>query len=423
MKLKFLWVLVLIINTVLFANNAVNYEKTIDFESDYEESIRWMEEDNGELLLAGFSNSKEGNGGYDFLLKKVDLLGNIKWEKFYGSTNDERGYVIKKIPGGLIFGGAILSANYDELRSNGRWDGLLIKLDSNGNILWKKNYGGDTGDSIRDVIFTKDGGLLFCGYTFSKSYDEHHGGKDFWVVKTNYLGEVQWEKVLGGSNYDMAYSAVQTNDNQYVVAGYSFSNNGDLTGLKNHGGGDYWVIKLDQQGEIVWSKLYGGSSWEEVRQVIETRDRGLLLAGVASSKDGDVKNGKGHWDAWLVKLDRDGNMQWEKAYGGSSYDKAFSVYELNDRGFVVAGVTKSNDGDVKNHQGESDVWVFRTDRFGNLIWEHTIGGKKSESAEKIIKLKNGYFAVAWGEFIGSESFAGDDGRRYDHFKLTLFYAK
>jgi len=407
---------------MLLGNGILINITTNEFESDAEESIRWMEEADGDLLLAGFSNSSQGNGGYDFLLKKTDLFGNIKWEKFYGSSNDERGYVLKKVPGGLIFGGAILSANYDELRNNGRWDGLLIKLDHNGNILWKKNYGGDTGDSIRDVIYTRDNGFLFCGYTFSKSYENHHGGKDFWVVKTDHKGEIKWEKVLGGSNYDMAYTVVQTSDNQYVVAGYSFSANGDLTGMNNHGGGDYWVIKLDQHGEIVWSKLYGGSSWEEVRQVIETRDRGLLLAGVASSKDGDVKNGKGHWDAWLVKLDKDGNMQWEKTYGGSSYDKAFSAYELSDRGFVVAGMTKSSDGDVKNHQGESDVWVFRTDRYGNLLWEDTIGGKESESAEKIMRLKDGRFAVAWGEFAGKESFAGDDGRRYEHFKVTFFYA-
>jgi hypothetical protein len=397
-------------------------EKTYKYESDFEESIRWMEEMNNNLLLAGFSNSNKGNGGYDFLLKKVNLTGSVIWEKFYGSTNDERGYVVKQIPGGIIYGGAMLSSNYDDLKNNGKWDGLLLKLDSLGNVIWKRNYGGNNGDSIRDVIHTRDNGFVFCGYTFSDSYANHHGGKDFWIVKTDHNGEIKWEKILGGSNYDMAYSVVETRDNHYVVAGYSFSKNGDLEDFNNHGGGDYWIIKLDYSGNIVWSKLYGGSSWEEVRQVIETRDRGILLAGVSSSKDGDIKEGKGRWDAWLVKLDRNGNMEWEKTYGGSSYDKAFSVQELSDRGFVVAGMTKSDDGDVENHYGDSDVWVFRTDRNGNLIWEHTIGGEGSESAEKVIRLKDGRYAVAWGEFRNNETFAGDDGRRYDNFNVTIFFA-
>jgi hypothetical protein len=422
MKIVKILMIVILFQTVLIGSSIIANEKTLEFKAEAQESIRWMEEYNGGLLLAGFSNAKGTNGGFDFVLKKTDLFGNIQWEKFYGSTNDERGYVVKQVPGGMIYGGAMLSANYDDLRNTGGWDGLLLKLDSSGNILWKKNYGGSEGDSIRDVIHTNDNGFIFCGYTFSESYENHHGGKDFWIVKTDHNGEIQWEKVLGGSQYDMAYSVVQTRDNHYVVAGYSFSTNGDLSGMENHGNGDYWIIKLDYYGNIVWSKLYGGSGWEEVRQVIETRDRGFLLAGVASSKNGDVKDSKGRWDAWLVKLDRNGDLEWEKTYGGSSYDKAFSVQQLSDRGFVVAGMTKSNDGDVENHYGDSDVWVFRTDKNGGLMWEHTIGGKESESAEKVLRLKDGRYAVAWGEFAGNESFAGDDGRRYDNFKVTLFFA-
>ena len=297
LKKNVIFCILILLNLLIFGNSMVYNEKTIEIRTQAEESIRWMDEFNGELLLAGFSDSKMSNGGYDFLLRRIDLFGNIKWEKYYGSTNEERGYVAKQISDGIIFGGAMLSSNYDDLRNNGKWDGLLLKLDGAGNVLWKRNYGGNNGDSIRDVIYTRDNGLLFCGYSFSNSYENHHGGKDFWVVKTDNKGDVKWERVFGGSGYDMAYSVVETRDNHYVVAGYSFSTDGDLEGLENHGNGDYWIVKLDYYGNIVWSKLYGGSSWEEVRQVIETRDRGLLLAGVASSKDGDVKNGKGHWDA------------------------------------------------------------------------------------------------------------------------------
>jgi len=412
----------MIISTVILSNSSIFNEKELVFESNSEDSIRWMEETNGSLLLMGMSDSREGNGNNDFLLKKTDLSGNILWEKYHGGTNDDRGYVVREVNDGLVLAGAMLSKTYGDLKTNGGWDGLVIKTDKVGNVIWKQNYGKNRGETIRDIIKTNDNGYIFCGYTFSYDYETHHGGKDFWIVKTDHNGKIKWEKVLGGSNYDMAYSVVQTRDNQYVVAGYSFSTNGDLEGMNNHGGGDYWIVKLDYSGNIVWSKLYGGSGWEEVRQVIETRDRGFLLAGVSSSNNGDVSNGKGHWDAWLVKLDRNGELEWEKSYGGSSYDKAFSVQQLSDRGYVVAGMTKSNDGDVEKHHGDSDVWVFRTDRYGKLIWEHTIGGKESESAEKVLRLKDGRFAVAWGEFIGCESFAGDDGRLYDNFNVTLFFA-
>lgn len=396
--------------------------KTYIYETTSDDSIRWMEDTGSSLLLAGFSNSKEGHGSNDFLLMNVTYEGSVIWQKYYGGSSDDRGYVVKKVEDGLIYGGAMLSQNYDDLKNNGGWDALLLKLNDSGDIQWKMNYGRKGSETIRDVIETNDDCYIFCGYTFSEDFEDHHGGKDFWVVKVDDKGEIIWERVMGGSNYDMPYSIVETKDGGYVVAGYSFSKNGDLAGMENHGGGDFWIVKFDYFGNVLWSKLYGGSSWEEVRQMKETRDRGFILAGVGSSPDGDIEEGHGHWDAWLVKLDSTGNLQWEQAYGGSSYDKVFSVYELRDRGFIAAGMTKSDDGDVEELNGKSDVWIIRTDRYGTLIWEDVIGGEESESAEYILKRKDGQFVVAWGEFEGSESFAGDNGRRYKDFQITVFTA-
>ena len=415
-------ILFLLIISISIIGQVVFNEQTFVYDSNSNDSVRWLEQTNDGLLILGFSDSEKGSGVNDFLLRKTDYNGNLSWEKYYGGIGDDRGYVVKETKDGIILGGAMLSKNYDQLRNNGAWDALLIKLDKNGNVQWKQNYGKSGSETIRDVIPTYDDGYMFCGYTFSEDYENYHGGKDFYIVKTDSAGEVIWKKIMGGRLYDMPYSIIETDSGEYVIAGYTFSHDGDLEEYENHGGGDFWIIKLDYFGNLVWSKVYGGSGWDEARDVIETRDRGFLVAGVSSSKNGNVDEGNGKWDAWLLKLDKDGEMEWEKTYGGSSYDKVFSVYQLRDRGFVAAGFSKSDDGDVSRNSGKSDMWVFRTDRDGDLIWEHSFDTQRPACAEMIVKSNDGRFTVVWGEFSGNESFAGDNGRRYQDFLVTRFIA-
>jgi len=417
--LRIILFLILALNSLMFSAISLN-EKTYVYATSASESVRWVEDCEDGILISGLSNSDSGNGNNDIFLMKVNYNGEVLWKKFYGGSDDDRGYVVRKVDDGIILGGVILTKKVYGLKNNGAWDVLVLKLDNNGEVIWSRNYGKNMGESIRDIIPTYDGGYMFCGYTFSDEYENFHGGKDFWVVKIDHDGAVQWEKIYGGSNYDMAYSLVETRDDNYVVAGYSFSYDGDLKGMGNHGNGDFWVMKLDYYGNMIWSKLYGGSSWEEVRQVIETKDRGFILAGVGSSKDGDIEDNKGHWDAWVVKLNREGDLEWEKSYGGTSYDKVFSVCELRDRGLILTGMTKSEDVDVGKNYGGSDVWLLRLSRYGDLIWEKTIGDKNSENAENVIKLSDGRYAVSWGEFKGKEEFAGDNGRRYKNIILTMF---
>ena len=164
--------------------------KTYIYETESDDSIRWMEDTGSSLLLAGFSNSKEGHGSNDFLLMNVTYGGSVIWQKFYGGSGDDRGYVVKKVKDGLIYGGAMLSGNYDDLRNNGGWDALLLKLNDSGDVEWKMNYGRKGSETIRDVIETNDDCYIFCGYTFSEDFEDHHGGKDFWIVKVDDKGKI-----------------------------------------------------------------------------------------------------------------------------------------------------------------------------------------------------------------------------------------
>jgi len=412
---------ILLLATALYGA-VIRDKETFVYQTPSSDSIRDLREINGDIYLFGFSNSTKGNGRNDYKLVRVGSSGSVTKEAYYGGSGDDRGYVLASNGQRIVAGGASISSNGDRTNFNGLWDAWILELNSNLEIVEEKSYGGEDNETLRDLIFTIDGGKLFCGYTFSEDLDNYHDGKDFWLVKISTFGELEWQKVYGGTGYDMPYSVVQTRDGGFVVTGYSFSVNGELKGMDNHGNGDYWVLKLDRNGNIEWSKLYGGSGWDEPRVVLETYDRGYLIAGVTSSHDGDVSDHQGRWDAWVIKLDRSGELEWENTYGGSGLDKVFSAVETRDKRYVLAGFTTSDDGDVSHNEGNADAWVFKLNRNGDLLWETTFGGKESECAEKIIELENGKLALAWGKFTGSVEYAGDGGRRYENFILTTFRA-
>ena len=211
-----------------------------------------------------------------------------------------------------------------------------------GRIVWDRTYGGSGYDEAWSLIQTTDGGYAVAGYTSSKGA----GGYDAWVIRLDQEGNKVWDKTYGGSQDDGAWSLIQTTDGGYAVAGYTSS--------KGAGGRDFWVIKLDSQGNIVWDRTYGGRRDDLANSIIQTTDGGFVVAGFTCSK------GAGRADAWIIKLDSEGNKKWEKTYGGSMADSINSLIQTIDGGFVVAGFTYSKGA------GNSDVWIFKLDRWGNL---------------------------------------------------------
>jgi hypothetical protein len=380
---------------------------------------------NGAVLLSGFSDStelfKQKPRSTDVLEMIISAEGKQLLSGNFGGMGEDRGYsAIETSDNAFVIAGSSASTEGDRGNSFGLWDGWVIKTDKTFNILWEKAYGGKDNDSIREIIEAKDGGYVFCGYTQSSNLKNHKGGKDFWIVKLDTEGQVVWEKVYGGSRFDMAYSIAQTSDYGFIVVGYTFSFDGDLKGKNNFGNGDWWILKINRYGDIEWSEVYGGSGWDEPRKVCVTSDKGFIITGVTGSHDGNITGNRGGWDVWLLKLNRSGKIEWSKTFGGSKHDKAFAL-AIDRRGnYFLAGYTTSSDGDISEHFGEMDAWILRVSKTGSLMWEHTFGTSKNECAEAIVQLQDGTYLFAGGTFEGEPEVAGDDGRMYDAFWVVNF---
>jgi hypothetical protein len=231
-------------------------------------------------------------------------------------------------------------------------------------IQWQKCLGGTLNEIATSIQQTFDGGYIAAGKTQSNDGDVsgNHGGDDIWVVKIDSSGNIRWQKSLGGSDYEFTSSPIQqTSDGGYIVAGVSESNDGDVTGhhydyVNNIYSDDYWVVKLDTIGNIQWQKCLGGSFSNGACSIQQTSDGGYIVAGASSSNDGDVTGNHGNMDYWLVKLNNSGNIQWQKSLGGLGDDfDVFSVRQTYDKGYIVSGLSESNDGDVSGNHDTSGI--------------------------------------------------------------------
>jgi hypothetical protein len=225
--------------------------------------------------------------------------------------------------------------------------------------VWQKTLGGTATDSANSIQPTSDGGYIVAVDTESTNGDVtgNHGGKDAWVVKLSATGAIVWQKTLGGTDSDTAGSVQPTPDGGYILASLTQSTNGDVTG--NHGVDDAWVVKLDAMGIIVWQKALGGTESDAALNIQPTLDGGYILAGFTTSNDGDVTGNHGNGDGWVVKLGATGAVVWQKSLGGTSFDMALSIQPTTDSGCILAGFTSSTDGDVTGNHGSTDAWVVK----------------------------------------------------------------
>jgi hypothetical protein len=246
----------------------------------------------------------------------LDTARNLEWAKSLGGSGDDYAMsVIQNNAGEYLIAGYTDSTDGDITTNHGGFDYWVIKLDTHGNLIWQKCLGGSKTDEARSIKQTSDGGYLIGGYTWSDDGDVsgHIGTYDYWIVKLNSSGKILWNKCLGGSSWDYGVSAIETVDNGYFIGGFSISRNGNVTG--NHGGFDYWVVKLDSQGDLVFEKSLGGSKDEQLNSAIQTHDGGYLLIGSTESNDGNVTGNHGGSDSWIVKLDSSGFIEWQKCFG------------------------------------------------------------------------------------------------------------
>ena len=226
---------------------------------------------------------------------------------------------------------------------------------------------------------------------------------------------IEWQRALGGTGADNGWSIEQTSDSGYIVAGQSASNNGNVTG--NHGGYDFWVVKLASDGAVQWQKSLGGTGADYAYCVRQTIDHGYVVVGNSNSNDGDVSGNHGSGDVWVVKLDNTGSLQWQRCLGGSNGEGAKCVLQTSSDGYIIAGETYSNDGDVVGNQGSNDVWLVKLDAGGSLVWQHTYGGSGGEFANDIAETGDGGYVIAGGSTSNDGDVTGNHGGGMDYWLL------
>ena len=383
--------------------------------SNEDRALSMIETSNGNFVVAGSSFSDDGDVGVnqgekDYWVLKLNQDGAIIWKKNYGGSDyDIIGSVIETSDGGFAICGASASDDGDIDENQGSYDYWILKLNANGNIEWEQNYGGSGYEFPNSIIETSDGGLAVAGE--SKSDDGDVGGNlgfnDYWIIKLDNNGSLLWEENYGGSNFDIPYTIVEATDGGLIVSGYSNSDDGDIT--ENKGNDDYWIIKLNANGILEWQVSYGGSNFDQPTSMIETSDGGIALTGFSNSNDGDVGGNEGLYDYWIIKLDANGSLQWEENYGGSDSDSPQSIIETTDGGLAVVGGSPSDDGDVGGNYGQKDYWVLKLDANGGIEWEKNFGGNDGEQGNSIIETADGNLAIAGSSYSDSGDVGGNQG--------------
>lgn len=344
----------------------------------------------GGYAILGYTNSTDGDlvdktsEVNDYWLLKLDIDGNLQWSKTYGGSMDDRGQsVVQTMDGGYVITGYAMSSDGDGSNNQGFHDNWIVKLDATGNIQWERSYGFSGHDHSYDVLQTNDGGYFFIGFlditaARADGYEEkgysltRHGVGEFWGTKIDALGNIEWRRYFGGTNNDRAHAVVQADDGGFVMAGFSESDDFDISNTK--GSYDFWVLKINTQGDLVWERSFGGTGIEISQDIVKTEDGNYVVTGHTFSNDTNVSKNNGESDVWMIKIDDSGNLLWETTLGGSQFDAAENVSLAKDGGFIISGNSKSSDADVTENEGENDIWVIKTDANGNLIWQDSYGG-------------------------------------------------
>lgn len=296
------------------------------------------------------------------------------WTRTFGGSSSEGGRSVSETSdGGFIIAG------YTYSFGAGKADMYLIKTDAEGNEEWSKAFGGPGWEYGSSVSQTLDEGYIVTGYT--SSYGT--GSKDVYLIKTDAEGNEEWSKTFGGPGLDVGRSVVQTSDGDYIIAGYTES--------FGAGEDDVYLIKTDTEGNEVWSKTFGGPSSEMGNSVCETSDGGHIVAGATGSY------GSGNQDVYLIKVDSEGNEMWSKTFGHGSdpiaYDWGNSVHETSDGGYIIIG---NNNAATNPARGQlMDFYVIKTDSKGNETWTTTLGrGRFYDYGNSVCETSNGGYVVA-----------------------------
>ena len=360
----------------------------------------------GGFAVAGYTKSTDGDlasktmAVNDYWLLKFDQQGELEWQRTYGGSKDDRAQaVIQTLDGGYALAGYAMSSDGDGSNNEGFHDHWIVKLSANGDIEWERSYGFAGHDHAYDIVQTDDGGYFFSGFldvvasggaggTEKAGSLTSHGVGEFWGTKIDAQGNIQWRKFFGGSNNDRAHGLVASSDGGFIMAGFSESDDLDIANTK--GSYDFWLVKVDGDGELVWERSYGGTGIEVAYDIEKTSDNAYVVVGHTFSTDLDISANHGESDVWLIKVSEAGELLWEKTYGGSAFDSANSVKQAADGGFLIAANSRSSDQDLEANQGENDMWILKTNSSGDLEWQSSVGGSGIDIGFDVLEHDNSF---------------------------------
>ncbi len=335
------------------------------------------------------------------------------WDKTFGSSNEDILYCLQQTSdGGYVLGGSSKSGlGGDKTQSNRGPSGddyWVVKVDANGNKLWDKTFGGSGYDDLFSLRQTPDGGYILGGRSDSPAGGDKSqaakGYNDYWVLKLGASGNKLWDKTLGGYYQDILYSIQLTSDGGYIMGGESTSGIGGDKTQVSRGLNDYWVVKLDANGNKLWDKTFGGSDNDLLLSIQQTSDGGYIMGGESTSGIGGDKSepnrGISYYsDYWVVKLDANGNKLWDKTFGGTDDDQFYSLQQTSDGGYILGGDSKSGvSGDktkpLLNIPGYEDYWVIKLDASGNKLWDKAYGGSSWDGFHSLQQTIDGGYILA-----------------------------
>lgn len=346
----------------------IQWEKSVGG-TGYESARDLVQTSDGGYLVLGETNSTDGGviAGYggtkDIWLLKFSGTGNLEWQKRYGGTGLDVGNHIEALRDGSYLIAASSTSNDGDIRNNhstGTYtDGVLMKVDAAGNLLWSKCYGGTKNEELFDIEVI-NGTIFATGFTNSVDGDIPPSQKnyDVWLLAIDGNGNKVMSKIYGGSQNDVAYCMTKGADGSLTMAGYTTSNDGDVSGAK--GSQDYWIINVSQRGRLNWQHVFGGSDADYAKTILTDKDSSYIIGGVTYSDDGDASASLGEGDFFTLKLKPDGSLAWKKHWGGSGTDHLRSMvrHPVKDE-YYLAGDSDSGNGDFSNAQGDADFAVIK----------------------------------------------------------------
>ncbi len=418
-KLTILYLLLMLCLSVFSQNMAPIWETCLGG-SEWDEGKGIIEVESIYYIIS-VTESNDGDisynhGIHDIWLTSIGQDGTILSEKTFGGSRSDGGFIdIKKVNDSTFYIIGI-TASVDGDISYNPWPEYaniwILQINKAGDILWESVHGGSLIDWTRDMEVTDDGGLLTLSLSNSPDGDvsNPNGSDDLWLLKLNKNGEKEWDFSLGSTSGEEGGSVIQTEDGGFIVIGNTegdFGGNYDTT-CNFHGFVDVWVVKLDSLRNIEWQQTYGGSQMEGGLNILETED-GYICLAITLSNDGDVYGFHGvpgnlqyGDDIWVFKIDKSGNLLWQNCLGGLYAEWARNIFPTTDGGYMIVGITQSDDGDVEGFNGGDtggydDIWFAKIDSLGQLAWQYCYGGFGTEYLYRGVCQKSDYdYVLALG---------------------------